>query len=312
MRRNDRGGMEPAWRVFCIGGLTVDETPALLFCVGATKAGTSWLRDYLAVHPDCHLRGMTELHYFDCHDLGATWARTDVERRIARLEEEMSAAGTERALVRAAELADLKALLALLRKPLDEAAYVEYLTEGRGGAKLIADVTPAYSLLSTHRLRRMAGLMPEVRFLYVLRDPIARLWSHVRMMARRRGEGSVGRARAARILDGVIAGREAAIAARSDYRGALERLREAVEPSRLMVAFYEELLTATGIAALCSFLGIGQRPADLGRRVHQGIALTMEPAQVRAARDWLRPQYDYVERVMGRLPQAWKQTLAEV
>jgi hypothetical protein len=287
--------------------------PTLLFCVGATKAGTSWLHDYLSGHPECHLRGMKELHYFDCHDLGANWAKNDVKARIAKVEEVLASAGPERAFTLAAKLADLKALLKLLQKPVDEAAYLAYLTEGRGEAKLVADVTPAYSLLSAERLRRMMGLLPDVRFLYMLRDPIARLWSHVRMMARRRGgDGKVARGRAARILEGVIAGREAEIAVRSDYRGALERLREAIDPARLMVAFYEELLTAPGIGALCAFLGIGQRPADLGRRVHEGVELAMEPAQVQAARDWLRPQYEYVERTMGRLPQAWQRALTEV
>ncbi|WP_343116915.1 sulfotransferase family protein [Ostreiculturibacter nitratireducens] len=291
----------------------VEGAPTLLFCVGATKAGTSWLYDYLSGHPDCHLRGTKELHYFDCHDLDATWARSDVKARIARIEEALASAGPARALDLAAELADLKALLKLLRKPVDEAAYVAYLTEGRGEEKLVADITPAYSLLSAERLRGMAALLPDVRFLYILRDPVARLWSHVRMMARRRdGEGKVARGRAARILDGVIAGRETEIAVRSDYRGALERLNAAVDPSRVLVAFYEELLTVPGIRAVCAFLGIAERPADLGRRVHEGVALAMEPAQVRAARDWLRPQYEYVERTMGRLPQSWRRALTEV
>ena len=287
--------------------------PTLLFCVGATKAGTSWLHDYLSGHPDCHLRGVKELHYFDCHDLGAGWALADLKARIAKAEAALASARPERALELAAKLADLKALLKLLRQPVDEAAYVAYLTEGRGEEKLVADLTPAYSLLSAERLRQMAGLLPDVRFLYILRDPIARLWSHVRMIARRRGgTGTVASGQAARILEGVIAGREEAIAVRSDYRGALERLRAAVDPARLMVAFHEELLTVPGIGALCGFLGIGQRPADLERRVHEGVQLAMQPVQVQAARDWLRPQYDYVERTMGRLPHAWHRALTEV
>lgn len=287
--------------------------PTLLFCVGATKAGTSWLHDYLSDHPDCHFRSVKELHYFDCHDLGATWALDDVKARIARVEEVLGAAPPGRALELAAELGDLKALKRLLGKPVDEAAYVAYLTEGRSEERLVADITPAYSLLSTERLRRMAALLPDVRFVYILRDPVERLWSHVRMMARRRGgEGKVGRGRAARILEGVIAGREHEIAVRSDYRGALERLAAAVDPSRLMVAFYEEFLTSDGIRALCAFLGIGQRPAELGKRVHAGVPLAMDGPQARAARDWLRPQYEYVERTMGRLPQAWRRTLTEV
>lgn len=284
--------------------------PSLLFCVGATKAGTSWLHDYLARHPDCHLRQVKELHYFDRLDLGANWARGDLQRRIARKEAALAAAGAGDAIALAAELADLEAALRLLSGPEDEAAYLGYLTEGRGVRQLVADMTPAYSLLSVARLRQMAGLLPEVRFLYVLRDPLARLWSHVRMIARRRGGASP--ARAAGILGAVLAGREPAIALRSDYRGALARLDAAVDPGRLMVAFYEELLTAPGIAALCRFLGIAGRPADLGRRVHAGAALALPAAECAAALAWLRPQYDYVERRLGRLPDAWHRALTEV
>lgn len=287
--------------------------PTLLFCVGATKAGTSWLQDYLSRHPDCHLKAVKELHYFDYHDLGAGWALAEVKRRIARKTAALEAGGHADPLGLAADLADLKGLRRLLNAPLDEKAYLTYLADGRGDRRVIADVTPAYSLLSEGRLRRMAGLLPDVRFLYVLRDPLARLWSHVRMIARRRGgAGRDAAAEAAGILDDVLSGREREIAARSDYRGALERLGAAVDPARLMVAFYEELLSVPGIASLCAFLGIAERPGDLARRVHAGDELPMRPAQVRAARDWLKPQYDFVERKMGRLPDAWRRALTEV
>ena len=42
----------------------------LMFGVGATKAGTSWLYRYLADHPECHLRSIKELHFFDALDTG--------------------------------------------------------------------------------------------------------------------------------------------------------------------------------------------------------------------------------------------------
>ncbi|MEM8803647.1 MAG: hypothetical protein AAGF55_14030 [Pseudomonadota bacterium] len=37
----------------------------LFFCVGAAKAGTSWLHKQLSAHPECHFRAIKELHYFD-------------------------------------------------------------------------------------------------------------------------------------------------------------------------------------------------------------------------------------------------------
>ena len=42
--------------------------PALLYCVGATKAGTSWFYRTLHAHPECHLRAVKEAHYWDSFD----------------------------------------------------------------------------------------------------------------------------------------------------------------------------------------------------------------------------------------------------
>ena len=38
--------------------------PTLLICVGATKAGTSWMYRYLHDHEACYVRSVKECHYF--------------------------------------------------------------------------------------------------------------------------------------------------------------------------------------------------------------------------------------------------------
>ena len=38
--------------------------PTLLICVGATKAGTSWMYRYLHDHEECFARSVKECHYF--------------------------------------------------------------------------------------------------------------------------------------------------------------------------------------------------------------------------------------------------------
>ena len=65
------------------------------------------------------------------------------------------------------------------------------------------------------------------------------------------------------------------------------------------------MLTVPGLGAICRFLGIADRAGGSAVRVHQGPALAMRPRQVRRARAWLAPQYDFVSEQMGRLPQTW-------
>ena len=57
----------------------------VLFCIGAAKAGTSWLHTQLSAHPECHFRAIKELHYFDALDTGR------LDRQIANHEEQQRA-----------------------------------------------------------------------------------------------------------------------------------------------------------------------------------------------------------------------------
>ena len=271
--------------------------PRILFGVGATKAGTGWLHDWLASHPECYFRPVKELHYFNSFDEGT------VSRRIMAL-------GDARAAVEArggaaARIEALSDLIDAFRVGGD-GSYLRYLTTGRAREAVVGDVTPAYGLLSVDRLKAMEAL-GDTRFLYILRDPVARLWSHVRMIARRREpDGSVTPERTDRILKRTIRGEEDHIAVRSDYRGALERLKAAVPEPRRLTVFFEDLFAGETAARICAFLGIAPHP-PLAKVVHEGHPLPMTPEQARAARDFLADQYAYVEETFGRLPAAWRQ-----
>lgn len=284
--------------------------PTYLFGVGATKAGTTWLYRYLAGHPDCHLRSVKELHYFTSLEGGF-----DRQIKVNRAKADTLAAqvpslsGGKAARARRA-LADLRAWLAVLeRRAGDMAAYRAYLEDGRGDRRLVADITPAYAELPPDRLRAMAGLAADVRFVYLLRDPVARFWSHVRMVASRAKAGQQDMAaECARVFDRVLAGQPSEIAKRSDYRATLARLDAAVDPRRLLVMFMDHLVSAPGIARLCGFLGIAAHPVDPAVPVFQGVPLAMTPDQSARARAFLAPQYEFVAARFPDMPQAWRAT----
>ncbi|TCP58646.1 sulfotransferase family protein [Rhodovulum bhavnagarense] len=278
----------------------------LLFGVGATKAGTSWLHTYLDRHPQCHLRAIKEMHYFDMLDAGK------LERSRAELQETRNSLAARpmpddpaQVALRRRRLADMDDWIDALGRGND-AAYLAYLDAGRGAARLIADITPAYGLLSVGRLKQMAAMASDVRFVYLLRDPVERLWSHVRMIARRRAApGEDIAPRAGRILNRVLRGEETHITERGDYRAVLGRLWAAVEPSRLLLVFHEELFSDAGVERLCRFLGLEPQPAPLGERIHAGVPVPMSAAQRAAAADFLAPQYDFVATRLGRIPPQW-------
>lgn len=291
--------------------------PVLLFGIGATKAGTSWLHRYLSAHPDCAFRSIKELHFFDtAGDAAArSWYLRDLERKDAALAARLSGAEGAESDRQVLRLAEMRAYRRVLKRR-DEAAYLDFVEGARGEERVVGDITPAYGLLPAERLAHMAALRPDVRFVYLMRDPLDRLWSHVRMIAKRRAAtgdfaGDFASAAAA-LMDRVLAGEEDHITLRGDYRAVLEKLAVAVAPGRAFVATSEDLFEGPALAGLCDFLGIARLPGDRQTRVHEGAGAEMRPGQRVRAAEFLRPQYEFVADRMGRLPPAWAASRAGV
>lgn len=276
----------------------------VLFGIGAAKAGTTWLYRYLASHPEARLPAVKELHYFDTCETGK------FDRQTARLEKErdrrqnrlpVQDEGLRKRLWR--EIRGYNQWLDVIRDGQDDAAYLAYLNETAGPAKLTADITPAYATLSAESLTRMQALSPMTRFVFLMRDPLDRLWSNIRMAAARQSEDMASRA--ATLLDKVLAGEDATITARSDYAGTLARINKALDPKRVFLSFYETLFQPDTLDRLCRFLGLSAHPARTEARVLPGETLEMTELQRTRALNWLAPQYDAVARAMGPLPTRW-------
>ncbi len=282
------------------------DTVAHMICVGATKAGTSWLYAYLRRHPDCWMRSIKELHYFN------TVQNDSFDDQIAGREAELSRLEARpedaRLLTRKQDLRDWLSVLALRGR--DDAAYLDYLHHGRGNGRLVGDITPAYGLLSVQMLRRIARLAANLRIVYLLRDPVERLWSQLRMNARRRvKDESQYERKALALMDAALAGREERAVVRGDYADTLVRLDAAFDPKHLLVMFQEDLFSKQGLARLTSFLGIAPKRFDTERRIHAGAPATLDAERHARAVAFLRPQYDFVAARFGALPPSWQRSL---
>lgn len=288
--------------------------PTFLVGVGATKAGTSWLYDQLSRHPDCHLRSIKELHFFDLLDGSVSRQQVPgLMRRVADLSAALPAQRGWRLRRTLGQLSDAADWLRVVtaRSP-SLADYRAYLTRDIGDRRLAADITPSYALLPETGFRAMTGLGQGLRVLYLLRDPVARLWSNVRMSAARRDTGQDFERQAALTMARALDRIESGDAERSDYAGTISRLRAAIPGPQLTVMFQDDLLARPGLDRLCTWLGIARFDAAFDKPVLPGRPLAI-PAQLRArALVALRPQYDYVARMFPALPDSWCKTLNEV
>jgi hypothetical protein len=132
-------------------------------CVGAQKGGTSWLYHQLTLHLDFWMPPVKELHYFD--------ALSRVKRpNLPRCKD-----GRDQwFLERITELST--------RSYIDLHGYSR-LFEPK--AELLSgDITPAYSLLNEELIERIVSYFPNLKVIFLARDPAERAWSQLSMDAR--------------------------------------------------------------------------------------------------------------------------------
>lgn len=290
--------------------------PTLLYCVGATKAGTTGLYRYLHDHDDCKLPAVKEAHYWDTFDADARQKQVAAYRnRLAELHsarDDAQAAGQGwKVKNMERRIASMRGLICVLTGDRDsDLGYAAWLLEGAQDAQLVADMTPNYALADEATLVRMRDLSPTTKFIYLMRDPIDRLWSHIRMQAHRfRQDGEVYAKKANNILWRVVnAGEETHLHARGNYAATVTRLRNVIPEGRLFLGFAETLFTEKGVKTLTSFLGIANKPYNLDR-IHAGEQVAMRAELRPKIADFLRDQYAFVASNIAPLPDHWQQNL---
>lgn len=288
----------------------------MMFCVGATKAGTSWLYRALHDHAGCALRSVKEIHYWDTED--AALRDKQVQGLQTRFDSFMTQKGEAQDAGRGWQVKNMQRRLRDLSGLIDvivgdragDAAYVDWMLE-RAEGRLVADMTPNYAILPGAVLARMVARFPQAKWVYLIRDPLDRLWSHIRMQAKRqRQPGETHDEKSNNTLWRILnKGHETHILERGDYAGTVARLRAAIPEGQLRVDYCERLFTPEGWADMCGFLDLNVTEVDGAEKAHEGPKARMkEPLKPQAIR-FLRHQYDWAAQEMGPLPDNWQQNL---
>jgi hypothetical protein len=201
--------------------------------IGAAKSGTTSLYNYLAQHPDIFMSAIKEPNFFALEGGRPNLKGPLDEARIFNLAH---------------------------RKTVTARTDYEALFAGAGGAKAVGEASPRY-LYSPLAAAAIADACGPIRVIAILREPVARAWSHFEMN-RRRGLEPIGDFEAA--LD-AEAGRMAEgfewdwhYLAVGRYAGQLERYIDRFGAANVLVLLYEDLARepAATLARCFAFLGV--------------------------------------------------------
>ncbi len=202
---------------------------------GAMKAGTTWLYAALDQHPEIFFTYEKELHYFY-----ATHVRRDVLSETARLENaRRKFLAIEPGKSRSRAVRDrLRWVANYLDEPVDDHWY-RSLFVLRRNQKWAADFSNLYAHLPIEAWARMLSRTGDLKVLYVMREPLERLWSHVKFHLQHTGQEDALDHWSPTQFEAFL--RQPFIWENSEYGQVIRRLRAALPAHALHFAFHEDI-----------------------------------------------------------------------
>ena len=202
-------------------------------CIGASKSGTTWLDYQLRAHPEVWLPPVKELHHFDCATQLPWGAYFPFDpaiqfnlRRIARQGVTDLVAGKGN-------------MLWYLRYFLGRRTDHWYRSLFEAETHQIAgEVTPGYARLNRERVAHIHSLMPNLKVIYLLRNPIERMWSQAAMYFSKYGHAglaNISDEEIFRFLEHPDHKRN------SEYTKTLDIWHEFYPAEQIFVGFFEEI-----------------------------------------------------------------------
>ena len=283
----------------------------LFFGIGAQKSATSWLDKYLRLNPEICMPVRKEQHYWSTREPG----RADARIAWMQLRQEKARNRpfwkqlTRTRRGRAADKAWALSERMLRHDSRGHAAYADVLFQAYRGEPVVGEITPEYALLSAGDFAELAALGPDVRFVFIMRDPLDRLRSGIRQKLRKTlGPEAVTPDGVAARMREVIADPKDPGMLRSRYDLTIRTIESVIPADRVLYLFFETMFNQAEMDRLTAFLGVRSRPAPVDRKVHESASAGVRfPVALEAeAVEALRPVYEFVRGKFGALtPDEW-------
>lgn len=153
-----------------------------LLGVGCQKGGTTWLHSQLMNYENVDMGFCKEYHHFDTLYLPSPFSVIK-QSRIKALEFQ---------LIKRPEEVPSQNILRHLLFLKDENSYYEYfnnLWSSDDKISIVGDITPSYSALRSEHFSIIKEKLEyfgfSVKVIFLMRDPVERIWSSVRMKKKR-------------------------------------------------------------------------------------------------------------------------------
>lgn len=140
-------------------------------------------------------------------------------------------------------------------------------------SQVMGEISPTYSTMDPWRRKLMARMMPDVKIIYLIRNPIHRTWSHLSLWAKSSGRDATTLPEDE--IRSALASEEFAQA--SAYADVYARYCETFSPQQIFVGFYDDIEADPRglLRSVFGHVGVTDEVAwdsfPLGYRVNSGL-----------------------------------------
>ena len=209
--------------------------------IGSMRSGTSWLYQTLRKHPEVWLPPLKELRYFDGYR-PEFFFQYHLRRRL----ESVARDGYN-------DDSELTWDLKFFCEERTDQWYLSLFDSAEG--RIAGEITPDYCILPDITIKRIRDLLPHLKLILILRNPVDRAWSHlVKDFAM--DKGIHADALRKDVLWNVL-GRDE-VEKRNNYPAILDKWQRYFPKEQIFIGFYDEINEnpANFTHKVLSFLGI--------------------------------------------------------
>ncbi|MBY4894846.1 sulfotransferase [Rhodobacteraceae bacterium N5(2021)] len=210
----------------------------LLLGVGAMKAGTTWIFDALHRHPDIHFCREKEIHYLYAQHVNPGILSDHARMRRARgyLHFDPDRSSMPVLQKRVEWTANW------LKGPVND-AWFNSLFLHKGAATWVADFSNMGALVPEEGWAKLHARTAKLRVVYTLREPLDRLWSHVRFHLKMQDASEKLQEWTLDELEDHVR-RGADYLQHNDYAAAITRMQAALPPECLHIDVFDRIPSA--------------------------------------------------------------------
>jgi hypothetical protein len=268
-------------------------------CIGAQKAGTTWLYDNIRHHPDIWLPPIKELHYFDNKVPNKALlpdARFDHGGVINRYSP----------LLQSPDYETLRWLWRFNHHGNDSMAWYKSLFTKP--SHIMGDITPMYSTLDERGVEYVKSVVGDrCKVFLVLREPVSRSWSAVKMVFR----WKISDIRQEDYAVLVEEMKKPYSVLRTDYSRMIKLWRQYFSEDNFKVFFYDDLANTPELFLndVLGFVGVDATAwssSNLGKRSNADGEKISMPSEVRAQMSqFFMPELEALSDLIGGHSHNW-------